>query len=181
MTRNNLLAFIIFLFNSLTKTLEVDNTDNVSQELIVSHCDCTKMQTNRMHSLNKVAECNFSSENLYIAPATITLYQKTYRTDLSATMCSVKVHVFRYNCGLFSHTSYVHDRNSITYDMIVIPEKCRLASKSKKNQNHSNCWKFWCSHWVWCRRHNEISMMGKPLAQQLKVLAAKSNITHLKS
>ena len=42
MTRNNLLVFIIFLFNSLTKTLEVDYTDNVSQELIVSHYDCTK-------------------------------------------------------------------------------------------------------------------------------------------
>ena len=48
-----------------------------------------------MYSLNKVAECKISPEDLYIAPATITLYQKKYRTDLSATMCSVKVHVFR--------------------------------------------------------------------------------------
>ena len=47
-------------------------------------------------------------------------------------MCSVKVHVFRYNCGTLSQTSYVHDQNSITYDMIVTPELCRLASKSKK-------------------------------------------------
>ena len=115
----------------------MDYTDNVSQELIVSHYDCTKMQDNRVYSLNKVAEGKISPENLYIAPATITLYQKNYRTDLSATMCSVKVHVFRYNCGMFSHTSYVHDQNSITYDMIVTPEMCRLASKSKKNQNHS--------------------------------------------
>ena len=76
MTRKNLLVFIIFLFNSLTKTLEVDNIDNVSEELIVSHYDCTKMQDNRMYSLDKVAECNISPENLYIAPATITLYQK---------------------------------------------------------------------------------------------------------
>ena len=63
MTRNNLLDFIIFLFNSLTKTLEVDFTDNVSQELIVSHYDCTIMQDNRMYSLNKVAECKISHEN----------------------------------------------------------------------------------------------------------------------
>ena len=76
MTRNNLLVFIIFLFNSLTKILEVENIDNVSQELIVSHYDCTKMQDNRMCSLNKVAECKISPKNLYIAPATITLYQK---------------------------------------------------------------------------------------------------------
>ena len=76
MTRNNLLVFIIFLFTSSTKSLEVDNIDNVSQELIVSHYDCTKMQDNRMYSLNKVAECKISPENLYIAPATVTLYQK---------------------------------------------------------------------------------------------------------
>ena len=47
-------------------------------------------------------------------------------------MCSVKVHVFRCNCGVFLHTSYVHDQNSITYGTIVTPEMCRLASKSKK-------------------------------------------------
>ena len=109
MTRNNLLVLIIFLTNSLTKTPEVDNIDNVSQELIVSHYDCTKLQDNRIYSLNKVAECNISPENLYVAPATPTLYQKNYRTELSATMCSVKVHVFRYNCGTISPTSYVHD------------------------------------------------------------------------
>ena len=132
MTRNNPLVFFIFLFISLTKTLEVDYTDIVSQDLVVSHYNCAKMQDNRMYSLSKVAECKISPENLYIAPDTITLYQKNYRTDLSATMCSVKVHVFRYNCGMFSHTSYVHDQNSISYDMRVTPEMCRLASKSKK-------------------------------------------------
>ena len=58
-TRNNLLIFIIFPFNSLTKTLEVDNIENVSQELIVSHYDCTKMQDNRMYSLNKLADARF--------------------------------------------------------------------------------------------------------------------------
>ena len=47
-------------------------------------------------------------------------------------MCSVNVHVFRYNCGKFSHTSYVHEQNSITFDMIVTLEICRFASKSKK-------------------------------------------------
>ena len=180
MTRNKLQVFIIFLFNSLTKTLEVDYTDNVSQELIVSHYDCTKMQDNRMYSLNKVAECNISTENLYIAPATVTLYQKNYRTDLSATMCSVKVHEFRYNCGMFSHTSYVHDQNYITYDMIVTPEMCRLASKTKKKSKSQHLMKILMFLLNLIQRHNKISMMAKLLAQQLKVLAAKSNTTLLK-
>ena len=119
----------------------------MSQELIVSHYDCTKMQDNRMYSLNKVAEYKISPEKLYIAPATITLYQKNYRTDLSATMCSVKVHVFRYNCGMSSHAIFVMHVLRITNDMIVTPE---------------------------------ISMKAKPLAQQLNVLAAKSNTRLLK-
>ena len=85
-----------------------------------------------MFSLNEVAECTILPEKLYIAPATIILYQKIYRTDLSAPLCSVKAHVSRYNCGMFSHTSYVHDQNSITYNIIITPERCRLASKPKK-------------------------------------------------
>ena len=47
-------------------------------------------------------------------------------------MCSVKVHDFRYNRGMLSQTSRVHDQNGFTYDMIVTPEMCRLASKNKK-------------------------------------------------
>ena len=121
--------FILFLFPFSCAS---DDFDNVSKNLFVSHYDCTKMQDNRMYSLNKVAECKITPENLYVTPATITLYQKNYRTDLAATMCSVKAHVFRYNCGMFSHSSYVHTQNSITYDLIVTPEMCRQASKTNK-------------------------------------------------
>ena len=63
--------------------MEVDSIDNVSQELIVSHYNCTKMQDNRMYSLNKVAECKISPENLYIAPATITLPEKISHRPVS--------------------------------------------------------------------------------------------------
>ena len=131
MTHSILIAFIFFLLNFRTNTLEFENTEKVSQELNISHYDCTKMLDNRMYSLNKVAECKFSAEKLYIASATITLYRKKCGTDLSATMCSVKVHVFRSNCGFFSRTTYINDQNSITYDIIVTPEMCRLAWKIK--------------------------------------------------
>ena len=132
MTHNNLLVFIVILFNFRTNTLEVGSIDNVSQGLIASQYECTKTQDSRIYSLDKVAECKNSPKNLYVAPFTITLCHKNYRTDLPATMWSAKFHVLRYNCGMFSHTAYVHDQNSIFYDMIVTLEKCRLASKSKK-------------------------------------------------
>ena len=94
-------------------------------------------------------------------------------------MCSVKMHVFRYNCGIFSHTSYVHDPNSINYDMIVTPEMCRLTSKSKKIKITSSDETFDVRN-EFDVRHNQTPMMAKPLAQQLDLLAAKSNTTLLK-
>ena len=121
--------FILFL---LPFSCASDDFDNVSKNLFVSHYDCTKIQDNRMYSLNKVADFKITPENLYVTPATITLYQKNYRTDMAATMCSLKAHIFRYNCGMFSHSSYVHTQNSITYDLIVTPEICRQASKTNK-------------------------------------------------
>ena len=81
-----------------------------------------------MYSLNEITECKISPENVYIASATI----KNCRSDLSKTMCSVKEHVFRYNCAMFLLTSYVHDQNSMIFDIIVTPEMCRPASKSEK-------------------------------------------------
>ena len=153
MTHINLLVFTSFLFNFLTNTLQVDNIDNVSQELIVSHYDCTKMKDNRKYSLIKVAERKITPEDFYIALATINLYQKTYRTHLPATMWSVNVHVLRYNCGMSSHTWYAHDQNRITYDTIVTPEICSLHRNSKKkNQNYNIWWKIWCPHGIWCEK-----------------------------
>ena len=93
-------------------------------------------------------------------------------------MCSVKVHVFRYNCEMFSHTSYMHDQNSITYDMIVTPEMCRLASKSKiKITAFDENFDVPIELDV---KNNQNSMMAKPLAQQLSALAVKSNTKLLK-
>ena len=63
MTHTNFLVFIVFPFYFLANTLEVQNIDNVSQELIVSHYDCTRIQDNRMYSLNKLAECKISDDN----------------------------------------------------------------------------------------------------------------------
>ena len=102
------------------------------KNLFVSHYDCTKKEDNRINSLNEVADCKITPENLYVTPAAITLHQKNYGTDLSATTCSVKANVFRHNCGMISHSSYVHTQKSIRYDLIVTPEMCRQASKTNK-------------------------------------------------
>ena len=55
--------FILFFF---TTTFASYDFDNVSKSLFVSHYDCTKMQDNRMYSLNKVADCRTHLRILYV-------------------------------------------------------------------------------------------------------------------
>ena len=71
-THNTLLVLTVFLFKFLTDTLDFDNIDKVSRELIVSHNDFIEMQDSQMHWLNKVAECKTSPQKIYIAPGTNT-------------------------------------------------------------------------------------------------------------
>ena len=63
---------------------------------------------------------------------------------------------------------------------MVTPEMCRLASKSKKKSKSQLLMKILTFPLNLIQRHNQISMMAKLLAQQLNVLAAKSNTTLLK-
>ena len=65
--------FVLFIF---TISFASDDFDNVSKNVFVSHYDCTKMQDNRMYSLNKIADCKITPENLYVTPATITLSEE---------------------------------------------------------------------------------------------------------
>ena len=167
--------FILFIF----PTFASDDFDNVSKNLFVSHYDCTKMQDNRMYSLNKVVDCKITPENLYVTPATITPYQKNYRTDLAATMCSVKAHVFRYNCGMFSHSFYVHTRISITYDLIVTPEMCRQASGRTKLKFRLLA-KTSMPQLNSIQRNNRTSMMVNQSTRPSIAQVVKFNITHSK-
>ena len=136
MTHKNLVVYIVFVFSFPTTTLEVDNIDNVSQELIDNHYDCIKKQDNRKSSLKKLAECNILPENLYNATVTITLYREIYSNDMAATTFSVKVHVFRYNCGMFTGTFNVLGHKTLTCDMIFTLEMYRFATKKMKSDLH---------------------------------------------
>ena len=83
MAHNKFSVFVVFIFNFLTNTFEVDNLDSVSEELIVSHYDRTKIQNNRMHSLSKVAESNISTKNIASATITLSLPEKLSNRPVS--------------------------------------------------------------------------------------------------
>ena len=146
MTHIILFVFSVFLFTLLTNTLEVDNLHNESQKLTVSRYYCTKMQKSWTSLLSKVPECKISTKTLYIAPSTSTLYQKKYRTDLTGTICSVKVQLSSY--FLIRHTL----RTKISSTMKRLSHgKTVDLHPNEKNQKFSLWWKFWCPYSIWCK------------------------------
>ena len=105
--------------------------ENVSHTLKVTHYDCSEISENEMYSLNQIGTCDISLENTIVAQSKIQVYQRSFRTVLTATMCRVKALPIRFNCGMYSHSSIVHNQNMITYDKIVTPEACALAATTK--------------------------------------------------
>ena len=62
----------------------------------------------------------------------VNLYQRSYRTFVKTLMCRAKAMVLRYNYGMWSHFSIVHNASIITYSLIITPEQCPDANKTGK-------------------------------------------------
>ena len=110
----------------------LDDINDVSNKLRVIHYDCSKMKENKMYALTQVSPCKITPENIQMVDTHVTLYQRSYRTFVKALMCKVTAMLIRYNCGMFSHSSIVHNAPIITYDIIVSPEQCLNANKTGK-------------------------------------------------
>ena len=120
-----------FVVINYTEPLHVDLND-VSNKLRVIHYDCSKMKENKMYALTQVSPCKIKPENIQMVDTHVTLYQRSYRTFVKALMCKVTAMLIRYNCGMFSHPSIVHNAPIITYNIIVSPEHCLNANKTGK-------------------------------------------------
>ena len=81
-----------------------------------------------MCSLNQVADWKIVNLKtfLWLQPPSLSI-GKYIEQLYQQTEYSVKVHVLRFNCGLFSHFSIVLDQNTITYLFIVNPKMCKAA------------------------------------------------------
>ena len=113
----SLLIPLAFLLGNVPKaTQDEDALDDVSETLKVSHFDCTSMEQDRMYSLNNVAPCKISTENIEILPASVRVYQRSYRTTVLATRCRIKVMPIRFNvlalinCSQTSYSDIRYDR-----------------------------------------------------------------------
>ena len=109
-----------------------EDINDVSNKLRVIHYDCSKMKENKMYALTQVSPCKITPENIQMVDTHVTLYQRSYRTFVKALMCKVTAMLIRYNCGMFSHSSIVHNAPIITYNIIVSPEQCLNANKTGK-------------------------------------------------
>ena len=109
-----------------------DDINDVSNELRVIHYDCSEMKENKKYSLTQVSPCKITPENIQMVDTHVTLYQRSYRTFVKALMCKVTAILIRYDCGIYSHSSIVHNAPIITYDNIVSPEQCLNANKTGK-------------------------------------------------
>ena len=90
------------------------------------------MQEIELYALNQVALCKISPENLYLTDSTISVYQRSYRTYVNAVMCKTKTFPIRYNCGMWAHSSIVHNMNMKNFESIIPPEDCERAAKNNK-------------------------------------------------
>ena len=85
----------LFLFQILVFCSEVIHTlvpdaDQVAPAIKASHFDCSSMAENSLYAINQVRPCHFTTEELEVTKATITLYTKHFRKELNATKCRIQ-------------------------------------------------------------------------------------------
>ena len=103
--------------------------DDIAPTVTVSHYDCSEMSENNLYSLNQVKPCNVAPENIDMSHAKVKMYTKHFRTEINATICSVKHQRNRFYCGMHDHSSIDIKQKTITSYLDLSPAQCRLAAE----------------------------------------------------
>ena len=103
--------------------------DDIAPTVSVSHYDCSEMSENNLYSLNQVKPCNVAPENIDMSYAKIKMYTKHFRTEINATICSVKHQRNRFYCGMHDHSNIDIKQKTITSYLDLSPAQCRLAAE----------------------------------------------------
>ena len=135
------LIFIIFLalliLTSFTDARPIEKMsiyENTAPNLHVNHFDCSKMNSNQMYSLNKVAPCEIRPNKISTNQARVTFYQRNYKVKLEATMCKATQQQLRWFCDSFDSSAIDARHNTITTSVKLDTQKCKLAKERKKIQ-----------------------------------------------
>ena len=132
------LIFIIFLalllLTSFTDARPIEKMsiyENTAPNLHVNHFDCSKMISNQMYSLNKLAPCEIRPDKISTNQARVTLYQRNYKVKLEATMCKATQQQLRWLCDSFDSSGIDARHNTITTS---VKPKDKLAKERKKDK-----------------------------------------------
>ena len=133
------LIFIIFLalllLTSFTDARPIEKIsiyENTAPNLSVNHFDCSKMISNQMYSLNKVAPCKIRPDKISTNQARVNLYQRNYKVKLEATMCKATQQQLRSFCDSFDSSGIDARHYTITTSVKLYAQKCKLAKERKK-------------------------------------------------
>ena len=101
-----MVTFILMLsINLIYADKRQPKPDDIAPTVTVSHQDCSEMSENIIYSLNQVKRCNVSPKNIDMSYVKIKMYTKHFRTQINATICSVKHQRNRFGCEMHDHSS----------------------------------------------------------------------------
>ena len=75
----SLTILIVFIVVFLCRPSVRNELDDISPTLKAVKYDCSKMKESKTCALNQIAQRNIKPEKIKVAPATVTLYQRSYR------------------------------------------------------------------------------------------------------
>ena len=125
----------LLLLTSFTDARPIEKMsiyENTAPNLHVNHFDCSKMISNQMYSLNKVAPCEIRPDKISTNQARVTLYQRNYKVKLESTMCKATQQQLRWFCDSFDSSGIDARHNTITTSVKLDAQKCKLAKERKR-------------------------------------------------
>ena len=103
---------------------------NTLKKVKVGHFDCSKIDSNKMYSLNKIAPCDIDTEKIKVSEATATIMQRNYKTKLEATMCKATHQRLKWYCDTFDDSGLSATQATISSDIKLTAEQCLEAKKT---------------------------------------------------
>ena len=126
--KQTFVMIIIALLNKNSAQAIIDH-ESTAAGFKVAHFDCSKMDSNRIFSLNKVGNCDIKPEKMQVSMARIIIWQKMYRSKLNATMCKASHQTLEWYCGTFDASGMSATQPTITSDIKLSAEQCEHARK----------------------------------------------------
>ena len=127
----HLVLLMPMCISSVSEPKYKPKSESIAPTIMVTHYDCSEMTENNLYSLNQVKPCNLSPENIELSTASVNFYTQHFRTEINATICSVKHQRNRYFCGVGDHASIDVNQPQITSYLDLSPTQCRDAALGK--------------------------------------------------